>query len=288
MVGSPCLSACQLFESLLPRDKLLRIRKLEWMSKNLLVAQMPEARQSVPDLRGHRIVPVAMPPQNELRLLPEILEVRHGRSYDCGVVGGLCPFGLTPMRPTATQQGWQRPARHSSHLRRHLAIQAQILRHPRVVQNPFMFGLWTHQNSDKLQGLMVGRVGTVAAIVPLLFWIIQTSPAGDQHEKDTDCTGRGRHHRRHAGCFRIGCRCPMAPARLGRGPALPPASSAAPSSPVPSSRRARAAMSSTKAMDARFIYRGCYWAAEPIYNRHGHVIGYTGEPVQVCPGYRPY
>jgi hypothetical protein len=31
---------------------------------------------------------------------------------------------------------------------------------------------------------------------------------------------------------------------------------------------------------------GCYWAAEPIYNRRGEVVGYTGEPVQVCPGYR--
>ena len=28
---------------------------------------------------------------------------------------------------------------------------------------------------------------------------------------------------------------------------------------------------------------GCYWAAEPVYNRRGQVIGYTGEPVQVCP-----
>ncbi len=30
-------------------------------------------------------------------------------------------------------------------------------------------------------------------------------------------------------------------------------------------------------------YAGCYWAAEPVYNRHGQVIGYTGQPVQVCP-----
>ena len=30
-------------------------------------------------------------------------------------------------------------------------------------------------------------------------------------------------------------------------------------------------------------YAGCYWAAEPIFNRRGQVIGYTGEPVQVCP-----
>jgi hypothetical protein len=30
-------------------------------------------------------------------------------------------------------------------------------------------------------------------------------------------------------------------------------------------------------------YAGCYWAAEPVYNRRGQVIGYTSEPVQVCP-----
>jgi hypothetical protein len=30
---------------------------------------------------------------------------------------------------------------------------------------------------------------------------------------------------------------------------------------------------------------GCYWASQPIYNRHGQVVGYTGQPVMVCPGY---
>lgn len=32
-------------------------------------------------------------------------------------------------------------------------------------------------------------------------------------------------------------------------------------------------------------YAGCYWAAEPVYNRRGQIVGYTGQPVQVCPGY---
>jgi hypothetical protein len=32
-------------------------------------------------------------------------------------------------------------------------------------------------------------------------------------------------------------------------------------------------------------YAGCYWASEPVYDRYGRVVGYTGEPVQVCPGY---
>ena len=30
---------------------------------------------------------------------------------------------------------------------------------------------------------------------------------------------------------------------------------------------------------------GCYWASQPIYSRSGRVIGYTGDPVMVCPGY---
>ena len=29
--------------------------------------------------------------------------------------------------------------------------------------------------------------------------------------------------------------------------------------------------------------RGCYWASEPVYDRRGRVIGYTGDAVQVCP-----
>ena len=32
-------------------------------------------------------------------------------------------------------------------------------------------------------------------------------------------------------------------------------------------------------------YAGCYWASEPVYDRYGRVVGYTGEPIQVCPGY---
>jgi hypothetical protein len=32
---------------------------------------------------------------------------------------------------------------------------------------------------------------------------------------------------------------------------------------------------------------GCYWAAAPVYDGFGRVVGYTGAPVQVCPGYAP-
>ena len=30
---------------------------------------------------------------------------------------------------------------------------------------------------------------------------------------------------------------------------------------------------------------GCYWTSQPIYDRWGRVVGYAGQPVQVCPGY---
>jgi hypothetical protein len=32
---------------------------------------------------------------------------------------------------------------------------------------------------------------------------------------------------------------------------------------------------------------GCYWASQPVYDSAGRVVGYTGQPVQVCPGYAP-
>ena len=30
---------------------------------------------------------------------------------------------------------------------------------------------------------------------------------------------------------------------------------------------------------------GCYWASQPVVDPAGRVVGYTGQPVQVCPGY---
>jgi hypothetical protein len=30
---------------------------------------------------------------------------------------------------------------------------------------------------------------------------------------------------------------------------------------------------------------GCYWASQPLYDGAGRVVGYTGQPVQICPGY---
>jgi len=29
---------------------------------------------------------------------------------------------------------------------------------------------------------------------------------------------------------------------------------------------------------------GCYWATQPVLDPAGRVVGYTGQPVQVCPG----
>ncbi len=28
---------------------------------------------------------------------------------------------------------------------------------------------------------------------------------------------------------------------------------------------------------------GCYWAGQPVYDARGRIIGWQGEPVQVCP-----
>jgi hypothetical protein len=29
---------------------------------------------------------------------------------------------------------------------------------------------------------------------------------------------------------------------------------------------------------------GCYWAAQPLYDPYGRFVGYSGQPIQVCPG----
>jgi hypothetical protein len=30
---------------------------------------------------------------------------------------------------------------------------------------------------------------------------------------------------------------------------------------------------------------GCYWPSQPLFDRWGRVVGFKGQPVQVCPGY---
>src|SRR5882672_11023257 len=69
---------------MLPRDHLLGVAELEACRQHLGIAEMPEARQVGPDLRRHRIVALAVPAQNELRLLLEILDVWHRRTTDEG------------------------------------------------------------------------------------------------------------------------------------------------------------------------------------------------------------
>ena len=32
---------------------------------------------------------------------------------------------------------------------------------------------------------------------------------------------------------------------------------------------------------------GCYWASRAVYDPYGRVVGYSGQPVQVCPNYAP-
>jgi hypothetical protein len=32
---------------------------------------------------------------------------------------------------------------------------------------------------------------------------------------------------------------------------------------------------------------GCYWTSQAAYDPYGRVVGYTGQPVQVCPNYAP-
>ena len=77
----PVLSACQLSKPCCLATSSWASAELEARGEDFGVAQMPVARQQRPDLRGNRIVSVAMPAQNELGLLPEIFEIGHGRSY---------------------------------------------------------------------------------------------------------------------------------------------------------------------------------------------------------------
>ena len=76
----PCLERLPAFEPGLSRDQLLCVAELEARCEDLRIAQMAEARQDSPDLRRHRIVPIAMPAQDELGLLLEVLEIGHGRA----------------------------------------------------------------------------------------------------------------------------------------------------------------------------------------------------------------
>jgi hypothetical protein len=76
-----CLERLPAFETVLPCDQFLRIAELEALRENFAIGHPAEAGQARPDLGGDRIITVAMPAQDKLGLLPEVFEIRHGRSY---------------------------------------------------------------------------------------------------------------------------------------------------------------------------------------------------------------
>jgi hypothetical protein len=51
------------------------------LRENFAIGHPAEAGQARHDLGGDRIITVAMPAQDKLGLLPEVFEIRHGRSY---------------------------------------------------------------------------------------------------------------------------------------------------------------------------------------------------------------
>src|SRR4029077_20099812 len=83
------------------RYKLLCVAELETCVQHLMVIEVPKPRQCSSNLGGDWMIPFTMPAQILLGLLLEVVEVRHRRSYGFHIVGGHCPFGVAPMRPTA-------------------------------------------------------------------------------------------------------------------------------------------------------------------------------------------
>ena len=96
-----CLERPPSIEANLACDKFLCVAELEAGFQYLPVVEVLKSWQGSPDLSRDRIVSFVMPTQVLLGLLLEVFEVRHRRSYGLHVVGGHCPFGVVPMRPTA-------------------------------------------------------------------------------------------------------------------------------------------------------------------------------------------
>ena len=92
-------------------------------------------------------------------------------------------------------------------------------------------------------------------------------------------------HRRHLGCFGIERRCAMAPAGWGWGPGIAAGiiGGAIITGAIIASRPRGYVV--YEGYGRPVNHAGCYWASQPVYDRFGRVVGYTGEPVQVCPGY---
>ena len=66
-------------EAMLPGNQFLRITEPEARREDFATVQAPVARQNRPDLRRDWVVPVAMPTQHKLGLIPEVLGIGHGR-----------------------------------------------------------------------------------------------------------------------------------------------------------------------------------------------------------------
>src|SRR5262245_3214404 len=81
------------FEPVLPGYKFLRVAQLEAVCKHFGICHVPIARKRRSDMGRNRIVSVAMPSQNELGLLSQVLEIGHGRA-------------------TLTYRRWALPLRH--------------------------------------------------------------------------------------------------------------------------------------------------------------------------------
>jgi len=66
-------------ESEFPRNQFVRVAEGERPGKDRGIVRVAKARQSGSDALGHRMVPFAMPTDNLLGLLFEIIEAKHGR-----------------------------------------------------------------------------------------------------------------------------------------------------------------------------------------------------------------
>jgi hypothetical protein len=79
MVEKSCLERLPTLETVLPRHQFLRVAEFETLRKNFRVGHPAKAGQARPDLRRDRMVPVAMPAQDQLGLLPGFSRFGMGR-----------------------------------------------------------------------------------------------------------------------------------------------------------------------------------------------------------------
>jgi hypothetical protein len=75
-----CLERLPAFKPMSPGDQFLRIAELEALQQDFGIGHLAKARQARPDLGRDRIIPFAMPAQDELGLLSEVFETGHGRA----------------------------------------------------------------------------------------------------------------------------------------------------------------------------------------------------------------